>query len=72
MSDRVAESLASAVAARVLGMAAPVSSLANKPRSCGAWSVFATSPNLDIVREVISSYLDDLFAFAAWAVGRAG
>jgi hypothetical protein len=53
-------------------MAAPVSSLANKPRSCGAWSVFATSPNLDIVREVIRSYLDDLFAFAAWAVGRAG
>jgi uncharacterized protein YutE (UPF0331/DUF86 family) len=28
--------------------------------------------NPAIVREVIRSHLDDLFAFAAWAVGRAG
>jgi uncharacterized protein YutE (UPF0331/DUF86 family) len=28
--------------------------------------------NLDIVREIIRTHLDDLRAFAEWAVGRAG
>jgi uncharacterized protein YutE (UPF0331/DUF86 family) len=28
--------------------------------------------NLDIAREIIRSHLDDLLAFAGWAVGRAG
>jgi hypothetical protein len=28
--------------------------------------------NLDIVREIIRTHLDDLGAFAEWAVGRAG
>jgi hypothetical protein len=36
------------------------------------WGIVEQALNLDIVREIIRTHLDDLGAFAEWAVGRAG
>jgi hypothetical protein len=70
--DRVAESLASRGRPRTWD-GGPREQAEKLRRMVGFRDVAVReAPNPAIVREVIRNHLDDLLAFAAWALGRAG